>query len=30
MTETKQEVMETAYRECLENCPGPLKCKKMG
>jgi len=30
MTETKQEVMETAYRECLENCPGPLKCKKNG
>ena len=30
MTETKQEVMETAYRECLESCPGPLKCRKNG
>jgi DNA replication protein DnaC len=30
MIETKQEAMERTYRECLESCPGPLKCKRNG
>ncbi len=25
MIETKQEAMKSAYKECLENCRGPLK-----
>jgi len=30
MIETKQEAMESAYKECLKSCPGPLKCKNKG
>jgi len=30
MNESKQEVMASAYKVCLENCPGALKCKRNG
>jgi len=30
MIESKQVAMASAYKDCLEHCPGPLKCKRNG